>query len=36
MATLITAMRMFESNQKVLQMEGERMSKTITELGGAS
>jgi len=36
MATLITAMRMFESNQKVLQMEGERMSKVITELGGTA
>ena len=36
MATLITAMRMFESNQKVLQMQGDRMSKVITELGGAS
>jgi len=36
MATLITAMRMFESNQKVLQMQSDRMSKTITELGGTS
>jgi flagellar basal body rod protein FlgG len=36
MASLITAMRMFESNQKVLQMEGDRMSKVITELSGTS
>ena len=36
MASLITAMRMFESNQKVLQMQSDRMSKVITELGGTS
>jgi flagellar basal body rod protein FlgG len=36
MASLITAMRMFESNQKVLQMEGDRMSKIITELSGTT
>ena len=36
MATMITAMRMFESNQKVLQMQGERMSKSITELSGTN
>ena len=36
MASLITAMRMFESNQKVLQMQGDRMSRFITDLGGAS
>lgn len=34
MASLITAMRMFESNQKVLQMQSDRMSRTITELAG--
>jgi flagellar basal-body rod protein FlgF len=36
MASLITAMRLFESNQKVLQMQSDRMSKAITELGGTS
>jgi len=34
MSSLITAMRMFESNQKVLQMQDERMGRVITELGG--
>jgi len=33
MASLITAMRMFESNQKVLQMQSDRMSREITDLG---
>ncbi len=36
MASLITAMRLFEANQKVLQMQGDRMSKVITDLGGTS
>jgi flagellar basal-body rod protein FlgF len=36
MASLITAMRLFESNQKVLQMQSDRMSKVITDLGGSS
>jgi flagellar basal-body rod protein FlgG len=36
MATMITAMRMFESNQKAMQMGGERMSKAITELSGVN
>jgi flagellar basal body rod protein FlgG len=36
MASLITAMRMFESNQKVLQMQSDRMSRVITDLGGTS
>jgi flagellar basal body rod protein FlgG len=36
MAGLITAMRMFESNQKVLQMQSDRMSRVITELGGTT
>lgn len=35
MSGLITAMRMFESNQKVLQMQSDRMSRTISELGGS-
>ena len=34
MAGLITAMRMFEANEKVLQMQGDRMSRTITDLAG--
>lgn len=34
MASLITAMRLFEANQKVLQMQSDRMSRTITDLGG--
>lgn len=36
MASLITAMRMFEANQKVLQMQGDRMSRVITDLGGSA
>ena len=36
MASLITAMRLFEANQKVLQLQGDRMSKVITDLGGTS
>lgn len=34
MSSLITAMRMFESNQKVLQMQDDRMGKVISDLGG--
>jgi flagellar basal-body rod protein FlgF len=34
MTSLITSMRMFESNQKVMTMQSDRMSKTITELSG--
>jgi flagellar basal-body rod protein FlgF len=36
MAGLITAMRMFETNQKVLQMQNDRMGRIITDLGGTS
>lgn len=36
MAGLVTAMRMFEANQKVMQAASDRMSHTITELGGTS
>lgn len=36
MSGLITAMRMFETNQKVMQMQGERMSRTITDLSGTN
>ena len=36
MASLITAMRMFEANQKVLQMQSDRMSRVITDLGGTA
>jgi flagellar basal body rod protein FlgG len=34
MASLITAMRMFESNQKVMQMQDDRMGRVISDLGG--
>jgi len=34
MSSMITAMRMFESNQKVLQMQDDRMGRVITDLGG--
>jgi flagellar basal body rod protein FlgG len=34
MSSMITAMRMFESNQKVLSMQDERMGKVISDLGG--
>ena len=33
MASLITAMRMFEANSRVLQIQDERMGRVITELG---
>jgi flagellar basal body rod protein FlgG len=36
MAGLLTSMRMFESNQKVMQMQSDRMSKTITDLSGSA
>ena len=36
MTGLVTAMRMFEANQKVMQMQSDRMSRTISELGGTS
>ena len=36
MASLVTAMRMFEANQRVLQIQDERMGKTILELSGQS
>jgi flagellar basal-body rod protein FlgF len=36
MASLITAMRMFEANQKVMQMQDERMGRVITDLGNAA
>jgi len=36
MASLISAMRMFETNQKVMQMQSDRMSKTITDLSGTT
>jgi len=36
MASLLTSMRMFESNQKVMQMQSDRMTKTITDLSGTS
>ncbi len=33
MANMLTAMRTFESNQKVIQIHDDRMNKTITDLG---
>jgi len=36
MASLITSMRMFETNQKVMVMQSDRMSKTISELSGTT
>jgi flagellar basal body rod protein FlgG len=36
MANLITAMRMFEANQKIIQSQDERMGKAISELAGTS
>lgn len=36
MSGLVTAMRMFEANEKVMQMQSDRMTRTITELGGTS
>lgn len=36
MSGLVTAMRMFEANQKVMQMQSDRMSRAITDLGGTS
>ena len=36
MASLVTAMRMFETNQKVMSMQNDRMGKTIADLSGTS
>lgn len=36
MASLLTSMRMFETNQKVMQMQSDRMTKTITDLSGTT
>ena len=36
MASMITSMRMFESNQKVMTMQSDRMAKTITDLSGTN
>jgi len=36
MASLLTSMRMFESNQKVMQMQSDRMSRTISDLSGTT
>ena len=36
MASIITAMRLYESNEKVMQMQGDRMSKTISDLSGTT
>jgi flagellar basal-body rod protein FlgG len=36
MASMLTAMRLFEANQKVLQAQDDRMGKVISDLGGTS
>ena len=36
MASMITSMRMFEANQKVMQMQDDRMGRVITDLGNPS
>jgi flagellar basal-body rod protein FlgG len=36
MASMITAMRSFEANQKVMQMQDDRMGKVISDLGNPS
>jgi flagellar basal-body rod protein FlgG len=36
MTSLITALRMFEANSRVLQMQDERLGRVITELGNPS
>ena len=36
MASIITAMRMYESNEKVMQMQNDRMGKTISDLSGTN
>jgi flagellar basal body rod protein FlgG len=35
MVNLISAMRMYEANQKVIQMQDDRMGRTISELGNS-
>ncbi len=36
MASLITSMRLFETNQKVMLMQSDRMTKAITDLSGTN
>jgi len=36
MTSLLLSMRMFESNQKVMTMQSDRMTKTITDLSGTT
>jgi flagellar basal body rod protein FlgG len=36
MASMLTAMRMFESNEKVMAMQSDRMAKSITDLSGTN
>ncbi len=36
MASIITAMRMYESNEKVMQLQNDRMGKTIADLSGTN
>jgi flagellar basal body rod protein FlgG len=33
MANMITAMRSFEANQHIIQMQDDRLGKTISDLG---
>jgi flagellar basal body rod protein FlgG len=35
MVSLIASMRMYEANQRVVQMQDERMGKAISELGNS-
>ena len=35
MANLMTAMRTFEANQRIIQIQDERMGKTISEMSGS-
>ena len=35
MVNLISAMRMYETNQKVIQMQDDRMGRVISELGNS-
>ena len=36
MSHMLTAMRTFEANQKIIQMQDDRLGKAISELGSPS
>jgi flagellar basal body rod protein FlgG len=36
MSNMITAMRTFEANQRIVQIQDERMGKVISDLGNPS